>query len=1084
MIGYTHTYKRADAKLLADGSEAKLPTGSLASESTSLASDYSMLTPLEEKGILKLWNENGVFDQLRKKNGGKPRWSFLDGPITANNPMGVHHAWGRTLKDLYQRYKAMAGFDQRFQNGFDCQGLWVEVEVERELGFNSKRDIESYGLEKFSKANRERVEKYASLQTEQSKRLGQWMDWDNSYYTMSEKNNEAIWRFLQKCHENGWLYKGEDAVPWCPRCGTAISHHELSDGGYAMLKHPSVYLTFPLIEEEGIEAKLPAGYCSEAKLPAGSLASGSLPTALLVWTTTPWTLLANVAAAVKPNATYVKVRRVEQGGSPLGSNNMVRQAHQIYSSSPSTGSGNTVLASRNPATFEQLILAKSRLEVLGDGWEVLEEFPGSKLIGLKYRGPFDDLVGSPSTLRQAQGITSKYRVVGWEEVSEQDGTGIVHIAPGCGKEDYELGKREKLPAIAPLDESGIYLEGFGKYTGKFAGDVAKEVIADLKEKGLLFSSSEEEHSYPICWRCKTELLFRLSGEWFIKADEIRPRMIAAAKTVVWHPPYALDRMLDWLEHMGNWPISRRRYWGLALPFYPCECGQLTVIGSKQELRSLAVAPELVEGIPELHRPWIDSVKIKCPKCGKPVSRVSEVGDCWLDAGITPFSTMPGDPWAPKGTPERVHWEQWFPVAFVCEGMSQIKLWFYTLLFMSVTLENRAPYERVMGFMNVVDQNGEPMHKSKGNAIWFDDAIEKMGADVMRWIYCSGAITNNLKFGFEIGEEIRRKFLILDNVVSFVELFAGEKRWPQVITEQRNQHVLDRWLQARLSETIRTVTKSLDAFEHWKGIEALERFIDDCSTWYLRRSRERLKADPVNLIVLIKTLETTAQLLAPFIPFSSDAMYQRLSALREKTGLDSVHLLDWPTVLPLEENDGLLEEMAAVRTLAELTHAARARSGVKLRQPLSELRVRCAGIKDQEAFFAILREEVNVKKVTAVDPIEPLDGWEVESFGACAIALCTKLDGLLKDEGTVREFIRQLNAFRKAAAFTVRDRARIEVAADPSLRAVFLHHREEVLRGAIASDLVFVEHPTLSAKKTFSIDGATVEVGLEKIGENR
>jgi len=1054
-----------------------------------------VLTPAEEKDILKFWAKNKVFGELQKKNQGKKRWSFLDGPITANNPMGVHHAWGRTLKDLYQRYKAMAGFEQRFQNGFDCQGLWVEVEVEKALGFNSKRDIESYGLEKFSKANRARVEKFAALQTEQSIRLGQWMDWDNSYFTMSEKNNEAIWRFLKKCHENGWLYKGEDAVPWCPRCGTAISQHELSDGGYAMLKHPSVYVTFPLIEEGAeatLESKEPKRSFSQPekskKLRFGiqqSFASGStlggetLPTALLVWTTTPWTLLANVAAAVKSDVTYVKVRRAEKGSSPLGSNNMVRQTHHIYSSSEAKRSREV------PLTSNQLILAKSRLEVLGDDWEVVEEFPGSKLVGLKYRGPFDNLLGSPSTSPPAsgfaQGITQQHRVVAWDEVSETDGSGIVHIAPGCGKEDYELGKREGFSAIAPLDESGVYLDGFGKYTGKFAGDVAAEVIADLKEKELLFAATEEEHSYPICWRCKTELLFRLSGEWFIKADEIRPRMIEAAKAVQWQPSYALDRMLDWLNHMGDWPISRRRYWGLALPFYHCECGELTVVGSKQELRSLAVAPELVEGLSELHRPWIDGIKIKCPKCGKPAGRVPEVGDCWLDAGITPFSTLPGDPWASKDSTLRKEWEQWFPIEFVCEGLPQIKLWFYTLLFMSVTLENRAPYKKVMGFMNVVDAKGDPMHKSKGNAIWFDDAIEKIGADVMRWMYCSGNISNNLKFGFEIGEEIRRKFRILDNVVSFVELFSGGKRWPQVIIEKRNQHVLDRWLQARLAETVLAVTDALEQFEHWKATEALEHFIDDCSTWYLRRSRERLKADPENLAVLLETLRVTSQLLAPFIPFSAEALYRRVAVLSDGEKIPSVHLLDWPVIAGKEDDATLLQEMAVVRQLAELTHAARARAGFKVRQPLAELKVACPKIVDREALYAILREEVNVKVVTPVETIEATEGWLQESVGSCAVELNIKLDAGLKDEGTVRELIRQLNAFRKTAGLAPSDRIRIEIVnVSPALAVVLEYHREEILRGAIAKELSMVAVTSLRSTASLNLDGISLTMGIEKI----
>ena len=994
-----------------------------------------MVSPAEEQGIIKFWQEQNVFGELQKKNHGKPRWSFLDGPITANNPMGVHHAWGRTLKDLYQRYKAMRGFDQRFQNGFDCQGLWVEVEVEKALGFKSKRDIEAYGMEKFAIANRERVEKFAALQTEQSIRLGQWMDWEHSYFTMSERNNEFIWRFLKKCHENGWLYKGVDSVPWCPRCGTAISHHELSDGGYAMLKHPSVYVKFPLVDD---------------------------PTAaLLIWTTTPWTLLANVAAAVKVDATYVKVRAV-QGSSRLGSNSK----DDNYSSSEAERS--------REVPKQDFILLKSRIGVLGPGWAAVEEFPGSKLVGQKYEGPFDHIEKSKV----------EHHVVAWDEVSEADGSGIVHIAPGCGKEDHELGKRENLPAIAPLDEFGVYLPGFGSYSGKFAGDVAPVVIADLKKRGLLFAAAEEEHSYPICWRCKTPLLFRLSGEWFISAKEIRPRMMQAAQSVQWQPSYALDRMLDWLSHMGDWPISRRRYWGLALPFYQCECGELTVIGSKEELRQRAIDPKLVDGLPELHRPWIDAVQINCPKCGKPASRVPEVGDCWLDAGITPFSTLPGDPWAPKDSVGRKEWEQWFPAEFVCEGMSQIKLWFYTLLFMSVTLEDVAPYTRVMAFMNVVDANGEPMHKSKGNAIWFDDAIEKMGADVMRWIYASGSITNNLKFGFEIGEEVRRKFLVLDNVVKFYELFGRTAEITSNSDALTPQHILDQWMHARLFQVVDEVTKALDEFEHWKAAAVLEKAIDDLSTWYIRRSRERFKTSHEAASVLGVALKVLTQLLAPLIPFTAEALYQRLVLVEraERKEGASVHLDGWPDDLPKQwKNSGLVENMGVIRQLAELAHAARARAGLKLRQPLHELKIQAPGLTDKNDFLEVLRDEVNVKTVTVVKDIEGSDGWEVEKGTGLAIALDTRLTAQLKDEGIVRELIRQLNALRKRSGLTPSDRVAIEVvSSSPSLLGIFEHHREEILRGAIAGELRVVGSSALPSSVSLTLEGATLTMALEKI----
>jgi len=627
-----------------------------------------------------------------------------------------------------------------------------------------------------------------------------------------------------------------------------------------------------------------------------------------------------------------------------------------------------------------------------------------------------------------------------------------------------------------LDERGVYLDGFGKYTGKFAGDVTQEVLADLKHAGRLFASSEEAHSYPICWRCKTPLLFRLSGEWFIKADEIRSAMVAAAKTVTWTPPYALDRMLDWLAHMGDWPISRRRYWGLALPFYPCDCGELTVVGSKEELRQRAVDPAVVDALPELHRPWIDAVKIRCPKCASAVSRVLDVGDCWLDAGITPFSTLPGNPWAPKGSAERTEWEQWFPVDFVCEAMPQIKLWFYTLLFMSVTLESRAPYERVMAHMNVVDAKGNAMHKSAGNAIWFDDAIEKMGADVMRWMYAAGPITGNLKFGFELGDEVRRKFLVFDNVVNFFTMVSADAP----VAEASANHVMDQWLFASAADVVERVTGALENFEHWKATEILAKAMDDLSTWYVRRSRDRLKTSPEARAVFADVLRVYVQLLAPFTPFTAEALFRRL---RRSDDPASVHLFSWPTVPGSWRHQELIEAMEHVRSAAELAHAARARASMKLRQPLKTLALVAPALRGKTELLAVLQDEVNVKEVTVVEVLPEGDGYELERGGAIAIALDTRLDAELKNEGSVREVIRQLNALRKESGLIPSDRIHIECA--PSSSALVLmcqQHEGVILRGAIGEDLTVRETATFSTQRVLSIDGESITLGIKKITE--
>ena len=500
-----------------------------------------------EREILAWWDDEGVFEQLREQNRGRERWGFLDGPITANNPMGVHHAWGRTLKDVFQRYKALRGFDQRYQNGFDCQGLWVEVEVEKSLGLNSKRDIEEYGLAEFAARCKERVAEFAEVITNQDRRLGRWMDWDNDYYTFSDTNIEYIWRFLKTVHERGWLYKGHRSTQWCPRCGTSLSQHEQAgEENYQELDHPSLYVRFPLVEREG--------------------------ESLVVWTTTPWTLPANVAAAVKPDAEYA------------------------------------------------LRDGLWRLAVSGEEYEHVAR--GEELVGLHYTGPFDDLPAA----------VSEHRVIPWDDVSLTEGTGIVHIAPGAGTEDFELGRIHDLPVIVPIDESGRILPGFGVLEGLSTSEVEDVVIENLRERELLVEAGRITHRYPICWRCKTPLLFRVVDDWFISSEPARQELLDANATVEWTPSFYSKRMDDWLRNMGDWNISRKRYFGLPLPFYPCnDCGLLNVVGSRAELESRAT--QGLDQLQELHRPWIDEVPITCEGCGKEVRRIPEVGDAWLDAGI-------------------------------------------------------------------------------------------------------------------------------------------------------------------------------------------------------------------------------------------------------------------------------------------------------------------------------------------------------------------------------------------------------------------------------------------------------------------
>ncbi|HEX8918948.1 MAG TPA: class I tRNA ligase family protein, partial [Chloroflexota bacterium] len=630
--------------------------------------------PQLEREVIDFWSSHDVVEKYLSKNDeAGEQFRFLDGPITANGPMGVHHAWGRTYKDLWQRYNTMLGKRQRYQNGFDCQGLWVEVTVERQLGFNSKRDIEQYGIANFVRRCKQDVYRYAGLITKQSQRLGHFMDWDNSYFTLSDENNYTIWHFLKTCYERGLIYRGTDVMPWCTRCGTGLSEHEIATDGYQELTHRSVYVRFPLKDRE--------------------------EEYLLVWTTTPWTLTSNVAVAVNPDISYSKV---EQG------------AKYYY-------------------------LASGALGALRGDYRIVEHLTGADLVGCRYDGPFDDLPAEA-------GID--HQVIPWNEVSEEEGTGLVHIAPGCGKEDFALGKDFDLPVVAPLDQDGVYAEGFGWLTGRNVQDVTGDIIADLESKGLLYRAHDYAHRYPTCWRCQTELVFRLVEEWFIAMDPLREPMMDVARQVRWIPAFGLERELDWLRNMDDWMISKKRYWGLALPFWFCPNDHMTVIGGKEELfeRGLTGLDELESP----HRPWIDEVTIACPECGEQATRIPDVGNVWLDAGIVPFSTIGYDT-------DRDYWREWFPADFITESFpGQFRNWFYSMLAMSTVLEDSAPFRTALGYALMRDQHGREMHKSWGNLIPFDEAAERAGADSMRWLFALHNPEHNLNFGWEPLEEVRRR----------------------------------------------------------------------------------------------------------------------------------------------------------------------------------------------------------------------------------------------------------------------------------------------------------------------------------------
>ncbi len=879
--------------------------------------------PKTEEKILKFWKEKKIFEKLRKKNQGKKRWSFLDGPITANNPMGVHHAWGRTYKDMFQRYKAMQGFDQRYQNGFDCQGLWVEVEVEKEMGFKTKKDIEKFGIAKFVEACKKRVLKYSKVQTEQSIRLGQWMDWENSYFTMSDENNYAIWSFLKKCWEKKLLYKGRDVVPWCPRCGTAISQHEILTEEYKELTHKSIFVKLPVKNKNN--------------------------TYFLVWTTTPWTLPANVALAVHPELSYVEVRD-EKG--------------------------------------DIFILLKEKADLISEG-KILKEFPGRKLKDLNYKGMFDELSEVEKNVKKGE-----HKVILWKDVLEEEGTGIVHIAPGCGQEDFQLSKELNLSVVNPTDDESKYKQGFGFLKGKMVGKVRDLIFDNLTKKDLVFKIENYTHRYPTCWRCKEELIFRLVDEWYISMDKLRKPLMEVAKKIKWIPSFGLERELDWLKNMQDWLISKKRYWGLALPIYECEkCGNFEVIGSKEELKERAVSGwEKFDGHSP-HRPWADEVKIKCSKCGKLASRIPDVGNPWLDAGIVPFSTM-------KYYTNRKYWQKWFPAELICESFpGQFKNWFYTIIVMSTVLENTNPVKTIFGYALVHDEKGEEMHKSKGNAIWFDDAVEKIGADPMRWMYARQNPVNNLNFGYKAADEIKRKLLTLYNVFTFFSTYVDKKEFLSVDLPE-SENILDKWIVSRFNNLIEKVAKNLDKYSVAAAVLAIENFfIEDLSLWYVRRSRKRFHSGHKERKEAIETLYyvllNLAKVIAPMMPFFSEEMYV---SLKIDNMPESIHLFDWPKADKEKVDKDLEKKMEKIRDIITEALAQRAEAGIKVRQPLQKLEIK---LKIEDELLKLIKEEVNVKEVI---------------FGK-KLKLDTKITKELEREGRDREQIRNVNLLRKECGLT-------------------------------------------------------------------
>lgn len=1025
-----------------------------------------------EQLIQSLWEDGRFFEKLVEKNKNGSRFRFLDGPITANNAMGVHHAFGRTLKDITIKYNSMKGRSCQFQNGFDAQGLWVEVEVEKQLGFKSKTDIIEYGLDKFTDACMDRVQEKAGVITEQSKRLGQWMDWDHSYFTNTDENITSIWHFLKVCHERGWLVRRKKVMPWCPRCGTSLSEHEMT-GAYSEVTCESVFIRLPIRDENA---------------------------SILVWTTTPWTLTSNVAVAVNPDMEYVycKVK----------------------------------------STDRLLIVCKEAAKrvIKGDMVEIVKTVKGSELVGKEYETVFPEL--------PVQNFIHK--IIPWEDVVATEGTGAVHIAPGCGAEDYELGLKYDLPKINPINESGIILPEFAPFDGKSTVEVAHDVFDALKASDKLYYIQDYTHSYAHCWRCKTDIVFRLVDEWYLASDEIRPQLIEAIDHVEWQPEHLKKRMLDWLNNMGDWNISRKRFYGLPLPFYVCpKCGKVTVIGSKEELVERS-SPEEAAKVKNLHRPWIDEVKIRCD-CGELVSRVSEVGDCWLDAGITPFSTK-------KYFTDREYWKNNFPSDVVIEMVEQIRLWFYSLLFMSVTLEGVAPYKKVVSYGSVVQENGSRFSKS-GTMIRLEDVCDKLGADTIRYMYAGNNSINDLRFGYGLGDEARRKILGFWNSYVFFNTYASIDN-PELAgftPDESELTVTDKWLIQVTNDFIREAAAAYESHMYQKVLKAFELYIDNMSNWYIRINRRRFYKDDgdkrIAYWTLYQALKTTIRIMAPIMPFITDYIWQNMVREIEPAETESVHLSDFPESIWSSDYSEIVSQTEKIRDIIYLAQKLRNEHKIAVKQPLRAMFVKAepdytAAINTFESFIkdetnvqriefvandagffetkltvnfktagAILKKEVNRLKQTVSELSEsevmaviaqfdangeamingfdmpltkdvfnvvtvPKAEYAVVSIGNNIVALDLEIDNELRLGGMLRKLIRQLQLCRKDANYSVEDRIHLEITSDDEdINGIVNSHRDKLASELLACEIGKLDN--FDYQTEIEIDSAKATVRMLK-----
>ncbi|MBE5040356.1 isoleucine--tRNA ligase [Ructibacterium gallinarum] len=1026
-----------------------------------------------EKEVIDFWKKNDIFKKSMKNREGGENFTFFDGPPTANGKPHIGHVLTRAVKDLIPRYRTMKGYHVLRKAGWDTHGLPVELEVEKSLGISGKPEIEKYGIEDFIKKCKDSVFTYQSEWEEMSERVGFWADMDNPYVTYHNDYIESVWWALRQIWDKGLLYKGHKIMPYCPRCGTSLSSHEVAQG-YKDVKENSVIVKFPIVGRNGEY--------------------------LLAWTTTPWTLPSNVALCVNPSETYVKVQ-AEDG---------------IY------------------------ILAEALVKsIFGDqDVSILEKYIGTDLCGMEYEPLYTFI----------QPDKKAYYVIADNYVTMEDGTGIVHIAPAFGEDDSRVGKENELPFINHVNTQGKFIDCTGDWSGLFVKDTDKLIIRDLKERNQCFAVVPFEHSYPFCWRCDTPLLYYACDTWFIKMTAVRDQLLKNNDTVNWLPDNIKHgRFGNFLENIIDWGLSRSRYWGTPLPIWECSCGHRHVVGSIAELKEMGInCPEDIE----LHKPYVDQVKLRCPKCGGEMTRVSEVIDCWFDSGSMPFAQW-HYPFENKEM-----FENNFPADFISEAVDQTRGWFYTLMAIATLLFDQAPYKNVIVLGHVQDDKGVKMSKHKGNVILPMDILNDQGSDAVRWyFYSNSAPWLPNRFSAKNVSESQRKFLgTLWNTYAFYVLYAEIDQFdPTKHQLDLNKiSVLDRWILSKLNHVIDTVDRNLAAYKITEATRAITEFTDELSNWYVRRSRARFWASEMTddkisaYMTLYTALVEFAKVCAPFIPFMTEQIYQNLVLSVDTSAPESIHLCDFPKVRDEFFAPEIERDMDAVRKIVMLGRACRNEANIKNRQPLQKLFVQSA-VPVNAAYEHIILEELNIKEVEFTEnagsfisyhfkpqmrtlgpkygklmrPIfdaiaemdgekvmeqlnsgEPLiltvdgtevslekddilvetlqkDGFVSDSDGGFTVVLDTNLTDTLIEEGFVREFISKVQNMRKDSGFEVMDHIRIQFGTNAKIAQITAANAEEIQTQLLAESIEETSQLPDTAVE-WNINGEKVSIAIQKI----